>query len=53
MPYRFDGYALVLESPRGEERHFLARLEASDPDLRDEVVVNGRIFWPTDGANDK
>ena len=48
--YRFENYALVLDGPAGETRHFFASFEGSDPDQPEDVVLNGAIFWRVGAA---
>ncbi|SIQ89874.1 hypothetical protein SAMN05421641_1175 [Paracoccus thiocyanatus] len=43
--YRFQGYALILIGPEGEERHFAARLADGDPAAPDDLVIDGRVYW--------
>lgn len=46
--YRFQGYALILTGPEGEERHFAARLENGDPAAPDDLIIDGRVYWRDD-----
>ena len=43
--YRFEGHALILTGPEGEERHFAARLADGDPAAPDDLIIDGRVYW--------
>lgn len=43
--YRFEDYALVVESDGKIERHFFAVPESADGALPDTVLVRGQAYW--------
>lgn len=44
--YRIEDHALVLETPQGEERHFLAVPETAKGSPPDTLLIDGTAFWP-------
>lgn len=46
--YRFEDYALILETSEGEERHFFAVPESADGALPDTVLIGGEAYWMDD-----
>jgi len=43
--YAFDGYALLIDGPQGQERHFAALIDDHDPDQPDEIIIDGQVHW--------
>lgn len=43
--YRVECYALVVESPWGEERHFLAVPQSAEGMPPDTLLIGGPAFW--------
>lgn len=46
--YHIEGYALVIETPEGEERQFFAVGEDDDPNAPGEVIIGGAVYWLRD-----
>lgn len=49
--YRFEDYALIIDSDDGEERHFFAIREDTKRQSPDEVFINGEVYWEKDKKN--
>lgn len=43
--YRFDDYALIVETTNGQERRFFAIGADQDPDRPEEVIIDGTVYW--------
>lgn len=43
--YRFEGYALIVETTSGQERRFFAIGADQDPGSPEEVVIDGTVYW--------
>ncbi|GAA5232822.1 hypothetical protein FOZ76_01825 [Verticiella sediminum] len=46
--YRIEDYALILDTPQGEERHFLAVPESAKGSPPDTLLIDGAAFWLDD-----
>lgn len=46
--YRFEDYALILETAEREERHFLAMPRSADAALPDTLLIDGTAYWLDD-----
>lgn len=43
--YRFDGYAMILDTPEGEVRHFVAFPASADATRPDIMLIGGTAYW--------
>lgn len=43
--YRFEDFALILGTPGGEIRQFVARPASADADLPDTLLIGGEAWW--------
>ncbi|WP_283180064.1 hypothetical protein [Gemmobacter sp. 24YEA27] len=43
--YRFEDFALILQTPEGEIRHFVARPTSSDATRPDTLLIGGTAYW--------
>lgn len=46
--YRFEDYALIVQSGEGEERRFFAIGADESPDAPEEVIIGGEVYWLRD-----
>ncbi len=46
--YRFEDFALILETTEGEERHFLAMPQSASLPLPDTLLIDGTAYWLDD-----
>lgn len=43
--YRFEDYALIIETADGEERQFFAIRDGDKPGEPEEIFVKGEVYW--------
>ncbi|KDA00078.1 hypothetical protein HPO_01652 [Hyphomonas polymorpha PS728] len=43
--YRFEDYALIIETAEGEERQFFAIRDGDKPAAPEEIFVKGEVYW--------
>ncbi|MET0170195.1 MAG: hypothetical protein ABW191_07465, partial [Aliihoeflea sp.] len=46
--YRFEDYAMIVETPEGVERRFFAISADEDPKAPGEVIIEGTVYWLRD-----